>query len=51
MEKYGKSTRAEELNGFNNADEAWEWHLYERVKTAKNTILKLKLVQIIGLRI
>lgn len=35
MEKYGKSTRAEELKGFNNADEAWEWHLNERVKTAK----------------
>jgi 1-acyl-sn-glycerol-3-phosphate acyltransferase len=34
MEKYGKSTREEELKGFENASLAWEDALSRRVKTA-----------------
>lgn len=34
MEKYGKSTRKKELKGFSSSEEAWEYHLRERVKTA-----------------
>ena len=34
MEKYGKSTREEELKGFTNSKEAWEAKLVDRVSTA-----------------
>lgn len=33
MERYGKSTREEELQGFRSANEAWEYKLWERVNT------------------
>lgn len=33
MEKYGQSTRKKELAGFTSADESWEHHLNELVKT------------------
>ena len=32
MEKYGVSTRGEELEGFNHSDEKWHAHLHERMK-------------------
>ena len=33
MEKYGQSTRDEELKGFSSSHEAWEYHLKERRST------------------
>lgn len=32
MEKYGVSTRTEEMNGFSSSDEKWHAHLRERMK-------------------
>ena len=34
MEKYGQTTRKEELEGFNNSTEVWETRLKERLATA-----------------
>lgn len=34
MEKYGQDTRDNVLNGFSDADSAWEDHLLKRIKTA-----------------
>lgn len=34
LEKYGKTTREELLQGFNSSQEAWEYYLKERINTA-----------------
>jgi len=42
MEKYGQSTREEELSGYNNSIEAWEQSLRERVKTASRYDIEIE---------
>lgn len=43
MERYGKSTRAAELDGYPNSAQAWEHQLIERVKTADRYDLEIEL--------
>lgn len=42
MEKYGQSTRQEELKGFTTSKEAWEYYLSERIKTADRYDLSIE---------
>ena len=42
MEEYGKSTREEELKGFNSSEEAWEDELKKRVATASKYDIEIE---------
>lgn len=42
MEKYGKSTRKKELNGFETSAEAWEEHLKQRIQTANRYDIEIE---------